>query len=76
MIQFLIAWGPVIFIMAAWIFFMKNGGAKSYQLHMTEMKQLAEAQLAETKKTNDALARIETLLSQDLDTIAGVAGRK
>jgi hypothetical protein len=65
MIQFLVSWGPMLLLIAVWIFVMKKGGAMSYKQHVAEMKQLAEAQLAEMKRTNDALARIESSLSQD-----------
>ena len=65
MIQFLVSWGPMLLLIAVWIFFMKKGGAMSYKQNMAEMKQLAEAQLAEMKRTNEALARIESSLSQD-----------
>ncbi|APW36232.1 hypothetical protein RD110_02570 [Rhodoferax koreense] len=55
----------MLLLIAVWIFLMKKGGAMSYKQHVTEMKQLGEAQLAEMKRTNDALVRIESLLRQD-----------
>jgi hypothetical protein len=68
MIQFLVSWGPMLLLIAVWIFFMKKGGAMSYKQHVADMKQLAEAQLAEMKRTNEALSRIESSLSQDRTT--------
>jgi len=65
MIQFLVSWGPMLLLIAVWIFFMKKGGAMSYKQHVAEMKELAEAQLVEMKRTNEALARIESSLGQD-----------
>lgn len=71
MIQFLVSWGPMLLLIAVWIFFMKKGGAMSYKQNMAEMKQLAEAQLAEMRRTNEALARIESSLSHERSTSAG-----
>ena len=73
MIQFFVSWGPMLLLIAVWIFFMKKGGAMSYKQNMAEMKQLAEAQLAEMKRTNEVLARIESSLGRDGSTGAGGA---
>ena len=64
MIDFLIGWGPVLLLIAVWIFFMKKGGALNYPRHVQEMKDLASAQLEEMKATNAALARSEQLVRQ------------
>jgi hypothetical protein len=64
MVDFLISWGPILLLIAVWIYFMKKGGALNYPKHVQEMKDLASAQLDEMKATNAALARIEQLLRE------------
>jgi hypothetical protein len=73
MIQFLVSWGPMLLLIAVWIFLMKKGGALSYKQHVAEMKQLAEAQLAEMKRMNEVLGRIESSLGQNRSSHTGGA---
>ena len=68
MIDFLAGWGPMLLLIAVWVFMAKKGGTMNYKQHVAEMKKLAETQLEEMKRINDALARIEQILRQHRDS--------
>lgn len=70
--DFLVNWGPMLLFIAVWIFMMKKGGALSYKSYVADMKQLAEAQLVEMRKSNELLARIERLLEEGRERGGGV----
>ena len=64
MSDYLVSWGPLLLLISVWIFAMMKGGTLNHKKYVAEMKQLAEDQLVEMKRTNEGLARIEQLLRE------------
>ena len=59
----LIGWGPMLLLVAVWIFFVRRSGSMNYRSYVETVTRLAEEQLGEMRQSNERLARIEALLA-------------
>jgi ATP-dependent Zn protease len=60
--ELLFTWGPLLLLIAVWVYFMRRSGALSQRRYMDAAGEHMQQQLSELKRVNEKLDRIASLL--------------
>jgi ATP-dependent Zn protease len=60
--QFLVSWGPMLLLIAAWFYFMRRSGGMRQGQYFDEVRAYMKEHVAETKRLNANLERIAATL--------------
>ena len=60
--ELLFTWGPLLLLIAVWVYFMRRSGALSQRCYMDAAGEHMQQQLSELKRVNEKLDRIASLL--------------
>ena len=64
-IDVLISWGPMILLIAVWIYFIRRSGAMNQRAYMDAANEHMKQHLSELKQMNEKLGQIATLLERN-----------
>ena len=60
-----VLWGPIILLIAVWLYFVKRSGTLKQPAHMELLQKLLNEQVTEAKKLNEKLDRIVAALEKN-----------
>ena len=61
-IDIFISWGPMLLLIAVWIYFMRRSGSMKQGQYLDEVRTYLTEHIAETKRLNSNLERIAAAL--------------